>query len=49
MKNNRKYKLDLSGNITISSEEHIRFLNEFAKFVGKNKRKSKKTKGKFIL
>lgn len=49
MKNNRKYKLDLSGNMTLSPEEYIKFLNEFAKFVGKNKRKSEKIKGKFVL
>ncbi|MEW6011839.1 MAG: hypothetical protein AB1602_00415 [Elusimicrobiota bacterium] len=49
MKNNRKYKLDLSENKTLSPQEYIKFLNEFAKFVGKNKRKSEKIKGKFVL
>ncbi|MGC8729660.1 MAG: hypothetical protein ACP5SD_10390 [Elusimicrobiales bacterium] len=49
MKNNRKYKLDLSGNKTLSPEEYIKFLNEFAKFLGKGKRKNEKIKGKFVL
>ncbi len=49
MKNNRKYKLDLSGNKTLSPKEYMRFLNEFAKFLGKNKKKSEKIKGKFVL
>lgn len=49
MKNNRNYKLDLSGNKTLSREEYIKFLSEFSKFLGKNKRKIKKIKGNFVL